>query len=155
MAEENQSAFKVTDRRLFNPDGSLRDDAHIVEEPPPIAEPATQAQPAASPEPPPIQDEFAAEDDGALPEQTMFTDFIMNVASSAFIYMGLVEHPGTGRRQVDMMAAKESIDVLMMLREKTNGNLSRGEEKFFDELLSDLKTQFVSMRSRSTTFPGN
>lgn len=144
MAEENQSAFKVTDRRLFNPDGSLRDDAQIAE-PAPVVETAPQPQPAAVPEPHPTHEEFPADDD-TLPEQTMFTEFIMNVASSAFIYMGLVEHPATGRRQVDMMAAKESIDVLMMLRDKTKGNLSKGEEKFFDELLSDLKTQFVSMR---------
>lgn len=145
MAEENQSAFKVTDRRLFNPDGSLRDDAQIAE-PAPVVETAPQPQPAAVPEPHPTHEEFPADDDDTLPEQTMFTEFIMNVASSAFIYMGLVEHPATGRRQVDMMAAKESIDVLMMLRDKTQGNLSKGEEKFFDELLSDLKTQFVSMR---------
>ncbi|MGE0882172.1 MAG: DUF1844 domain-containing protein [Blastocatellales bacterium] len=145
MAEENQSAFKVTDRRLFNPDGSLRDDAQIAE-PAPVVETAPQPQPAAVPEPHPTHEEFPADDDDTLTEQTMFTEFIMNVASSAFIYMGLVEHPATGRRQVDMMAAKESIDVLMMLRDKTKGNLSKGEEKFFDELLSDLKTQFVSMR---------
>ncbi|MBL8191251.1 MAG: DUF1844 domain-containing protein [Acidobacteria bacterium] len=81
-----------------------------------------------------------------MPEQTMFTEFVMQIASSAFIYLGLVEHPATRQRQVDMMAAKETIDLLIMLREKTNGNLSRGEERFFDELLSDLKTQFVSMR---------
>lgn len=143
MAEENQSAFKITDRRLFNPDGSLRDDAEIQEDPiPPVAPPQLQTA-TAEPAAPPSED---LPDDDVMPEQTMFTDFIMNVASSAFIYMGLVEHPATGRRQVDMMAAKESIDVLMMLREKTNGNLSRGEEKFFDELLTDLKTQYVSMR---------
>ena len=79
-------------------------------------------------------------------EQTMFTEFLMNIASTAFIYLGLVEHPGTGRRQVDMMAAKETIDVLVMLHEKTKGNLTRGEARFFDDLLADLKTQFVSMR---------
>jgi len=146
MPEENQSAFKVTDRRLFNADGSLRDDAQIAESSP-VAEVTPQPQTAASSEPaPPVQEDFPPGDEDALPEQTMFTEFIMNVASSAFIYMGLVEHPATGRRQVDMMAAKESIDVLMMLREKTKGNLSKGEERFFDELLSDLKTQFVSMR---------
>ena len=81
-----------------------------------------------------------------MPEQTMFTEFLMGIASSAFIYLGLVEHPATGRRQVDMMAAKESIDMLVMLREKTKGNLTRGEDKFFNDLLSDLKMQFVSLR---------
>ncbi len=143
MAEENQSAFKVTDRRLFNPDGSLRDDA-VIPESPPVAEPIPQPI-AAEPEPP-AQEQFQADDEDVMPEQTMFTEFVMNIASSAFIYLGLVEHPGTGRRQVDLMAAKETIDLLMLLREKTNGNLTPGETKFYDELLSELKTQFVSMR---------
>lgn len=145
MAEETQSGFKVTDRRLFNADGSMREDAQIPEPPPAAEIPAQPNAFAATPEPS-LQEQFPADEEDVMPEQTMFTDFVMNIASSAFIYLGLMEHPATGRRQVDMMAAKETIDLLMMLREKTNGNLSRGEERFYDELLADLKTQFVSMR---------
>jgi Domain of unknown function (DUF1844) len=151
MAEENQGSFKVTDRRLFNPDGTLRDDA-LIEEAAPAPPPEPGA--AASPSSAQPQGQFAAatapelqsEPEDAEPERTMFNEFLMGIASSAFIYLGLVEHPATGRRQVDMTAAKESIDMLLMLREKTKGNLTRGEEKFFDDLLSDLKMQFVSMR---------
>jgi len=144
MAEETQSGFKVTDRRLFNPDGSMREDAQIPE-PPPAVQPATQSSVNATSELP-LQEPFPGDEEDVMPEQTMFTDFVMQIASSAYIYLGMVEHPATRQRQVDMMAAKETIDLLIMLREKTNGNLSRGEERFFDELLSDLKTQFVSMR---------
>jgi len=151
MAEENQGSFKVTDRRLFNPDGTLRDDA-LIEEAAPAPPPEPGA--AASPSPAQPQGQFAAatapelqsEPEDAEPERTMFNEFLMGIASSAFIYLGLVEHPATGRRQVDMTAAKESIDMLLMLREKTQGNLTRGEEKFFDDLLSDLKMQYVTMR---------
>ena len=154
MPEENQSNFKVTDRRLFNPDGSLREDA-LIEESAPALAPNADLQTGAGPGSAQSQQQFATatapelpsdEDLGAEPEQTMFTEFLMGIASSAFIYLGLVEHPATGRRQVDMMAAKESIDMLLMLREKTKGNLTRGEEKFFDDLLADLKMQFVSLR---------
>jgi uncharacterized protein DUF1844 len=151
MAEENQGSFKVTDRRLFNPDGTLREDA-LIEEAAPA--PPPEPQPAVSPSSTQPQRQFAAatapelqpEPEEAEPERTMFNEFLMGIASSAFIYLGLVEHPATGRRQVDMTAAKESIDMLVMLREKTKGNLTRGEEKFFDDLLSDLKMQYVSMR---------
>jgi hypothetical protein len=151
MAEENQGSFKVTDRRLFNPDGTLREDA-LIEEPAPA--PPTEPQPAVSSGSAQPQRQFAAatapelqpEPEDVEPERTMFNEFLMGIASSAFIYLGLVEHPATGRRQVDMTAAKESIDMLVMLREKTKGNLTRGEEKFFDDLLSDLKMQYVSMR---------
>lgn len=154
MAEENQGNFKVTDRRLFNADGSLREDALIEEAAPP---PSPEPQPAIGGGPAQSQRQFAVatapelepeppESEDAEPERTLFNEFLMGIASSAFIYLGLVEHPATGRRQVDMTAAKESIDMLVMLREKTKGNLTRGEEKFFDDLLSDLKMQFVSMR---------
>jgi Domain of unknown function (DUF1844) len=151
MAEENQGSFKVTDRRLFNPDGSLREDA-LIEEAAPA--PPPEPQPAVSTSSTQPQRQFAAatapelqpEPEEAEPERTMFNEFLMGIASSAFIYLGLVEHPATGRRQVDMTAAKESIDMLVMLSEKTKGNLTRGEEKFFDDLLSDLKMQYVSMR---------
>lgn len=144
MSEENQSGFKVTDRRLFNPDGSMREDAQIPE-PPPAVQPTVQPSVSPASELSPSEP-FLGDEEEVMPEQTMFTEFVMQIASSAFIYLGLVEHPATRQRQVDMMAAKETIDLLIMLREKTNGNLSRGEERFFDELLSDLKTQFVSMR---------
>ena len=151
MAEENQGSFKVTDRRLFNADGTLREDA-LIEEAAPAPPPEPVA--AASPNSAQPQGQFAAatapelqsEPEDAEPERTMFNEFLMGIASSAFIYLGLVEHPATGRRQVDMTAAKESIDMLVMLREKTKGNLTRGEEKFFEDLLSDLKMQYVSMR---------
>jgi hypothetical protein len=152
MAEENQSGFKVTDRRLFNADGSLRDDAPIEDPPKPEPLPApdhalAHAAPAPHTMPPDPGPGFGMDDDpNAPPEQTLFTEFLMGIASSAFIYLGLVEHPATGRRQIDLPAAKESIDMLAMLREKTQGNLTRGEEKFFDDLLSDLKMQFVSLR---------
>ncbi|MEP7340492.1 MAG: DUF1844 domain-containing protein [Acidobacteriota bacterium] len=150
MAEENQSAFKVTDRRLFNADGTMRDDAPIEEPIPPAAlpvAPPTTVTPTPEPElqemPP---EEFLADDPNAMPEQTMFTELLMNIASSAFVYLGMVEHPSTGRRQVDLMAAKETIDVLVMLHEKTKGNLTQGEARFIEDLLADLQTQFVAMR---------
>lgn len=168
MAEENQSAFKVTDRRLFNADGSLRDDAEIVEKPAPEPLPSTASTPAnfAAPPPPaapgvaparesqdaPVTDLDEGAEEG-MPEQTLFNEFLMNIASSAFIYMGMVEHPATGRRQVDLPAAQESIEMLLMLREKTKGNLTPGEESFFLGLLSDLQMQFVALRQRAGAQP--
>lgn len=177
MAEENPSGFKIMDRRLFNPDGSLRDDAVLEEAPAPTPAPAPPRPPAAAqtfsaaditgaktaptpppppappmtptPPPAPVFEEVEEEEIGAMPEQTEFTEFLMRIASEAFIYLGLVEHPMTGRRQVDLQAAKESIDMLVMLRAKTQGNLTPGEARFFEDLLADLKMQFVSFRGRA------
>lgn len=166
MSEENSSGFKVMDRRLFNADGSLREDAVIEEAPapepiappPPPSRPAAPqfsaaditgaTRPAAPPPPPPMASQMPPQDIGAEPEQTMFTEFLMRVASEAFIYLGLVAHPMTGQPQVDMEAAKETIEMLLMLQHKTQGNLTPGEARFYEDLMADLKMQFVSMRQR-------
>ena len=161
MAEEKEGGFKITDRRMFKPDGSLRDDAVMIEPPPPPVE--TAPPPPVVPEPPlapppaaAAQEEtdapWAGDDhlseEGPAAEHTLFNEFLLQIAQSAFIYLGLVEHPATGRRQVDLRAARETIDILDMLREKTRNNLVPGEEKFFTELLSDLKMQFVARSGR-------
>ena len=165
MSEDNQSGFKISDRRLFRVDGTLRDDVVIEEAPvapvlPVEAVPAapldqiSSVVPGGADAPAPAEFETAdesgpgylEEDPEEMMEQTLFTEFLMSIASSAFIYLGLVEHPATGRRQVDLGAAKESIDMLDMLREKTRGNLTAGEDKLFEELLADLKMQFVARR---------
>lgn len=168
MSEDNQSGFKISDRRLFRVDGTLRDDVVIEQT---LVAPVlpTETVPPASVDPIPsavsgisggadatASAEFETsnesgpgyleEDPEEMMEQTLFTEFLMSIASSAFIYLGLVEHPATGRRQVDLGAAKESIDMLDMLREKTRGNLTAGEDKLFEELLADLKMQFVARR---------
>lgn len=165
MSEDNQSGFKISDRRLFRVDGTLRDDV-VIEEAPVAPALPVEAVPAApldqissvvsggADAPAPAEFETAdesgpgylEEDPEEMMEQTLFTEFLMSIASSAFIYLGLVEHPATGRRQVDLGAAKESIDMLDMLREKTRGNLTAGEDKLFEELLADLKMQFVARR---------
>lgn len=151
MSEDNQGGFKISDRRLFKSDGTLRDDVVIEEVAVAPVEPTPEAPPSAPPVSDPVSEasqtespSYLEEDPEAMPEQTLFTDFLMQIASSAFIYLGLVEHPATGRRQVNLEAAKDSIDMLDMLREKTQGNLTRGEEKLFEELLADLKMQFVA-----------
>ncbi|HWQ32966.1 MAG TPA: DUF1844 domain-containing protein [Blastocatellia bacterium] len=138
MAENKPEEIKVIDRRMFNPDGSLRDDVLIEETSAPAPEPARAAE--AAPEPGPEGE----------PEMNEFMEFLMQLASSAFIYLGMMEHPATGTRQVNLPAARQSIDMLVMLREKTKGNLTRDEERFFEGLLSDLQMQFVALSNRAT-----
>jgi hypothetical protein len=170
MNENNPNEIKVVDRRMFNSDGSLRDDA-VVEEPRPAQAPAPspasarvnpitgaplapQAEAHHAP-PPPMEEEpepayEEAVDEGAddEPEMNEFMEFLMQMASSAFIYLGMMEHPATGTRQINPPAARQSIDMLVMLREKTKGNLTSAEEKFFDGLLHDLQMQYVALSQR-------
>jgi hypothetical protein len=152
MGVESDGTFKVSDRRPFNPDGTLREDMPAEVQAGRPAEPAAH-QPATSGPPPPAQSESAdrlhhelpLESEGLEGEASLFSEFLMGIASSAFVYLGMVEHPGTGKREVDLEAAKESIDMLGMLREKTEGNLTNDEENLFENLLAELRMQFVSL----------
>ncbi len=142
MPGESYGTFKVSDRRPFNPDGTLRDDVPaeaVVSEP----EPPGQPPPAVNAE---QSTQFDEAPESAEGEASLFAEFLMGIASSAFIYLGMVEHPATGKREVDLEAARESIDMLGMLRQKTKGNLTSEEENLFENLLAELRMQFVSLR---------
>lgn len=76
-------------------------------------------------------------------EQLSFSAFVLGLASTALIHLGVHEHPETGTVTVDLTLARQSIDVLAMLREKTRGNLTGEEEKLFGSILSDLQFRFV------------
>ncbi len=72
-----------------------------------------------------------------------FTAFLLGLASSALIHMGATPHPDTGQVQRDEALARQSLDLLALLQEKTRGNLSVDEERFFASLLTDLRLKFV------------
>jgi hypothetical protein len=72
-----------------------------------------------------------------------FTAFLLGLASSALIHMGATAHPETGRIERDEALARQSLDLLAMLKEKTRGNLSPEEERFFAALLTDLRLKFI------------
>ena len=72
-----------------------------------------------------------------------FTSFLMGLASTALIHLGGAPHPETGQKRQDLVLARQSLDLLGMLREKTRGNLSVEEERLFDGLLADLRLRFV------------
>ena len=76
-----------------------------------------------------------------------FYTFCLSLGSSAFVHLGEVPHPESGESTQDLALAKQTIDILGMLQEKTKGNLSAEEEKFLDNLLVDLKLRYVSRTS--------
>ena len=72
-----------------------------------------------------------------------FTTVLLGFASSALIHMGVQPHPESGSVSRDVGLAREVLDLLALLREKTRGNLTVEEERFFDSLLTDLRLKFV------------
>src|SRR5687767_8408553 len=77
-----------------------------------------------------------------------FTTFLMGLASTALINLGAAAHPDTGKKEKDLVLARQSLDLLSMLREKTRGNLSTEEERIFDGLLTDLRLRYVEAAKR-------
>lgn len=72
-----------------------------------------------------------------------FTTVLLGFASSALIHMGVQANPESGAVARDPALAREALDLLALLREKTRGNLTTEEERFFDSLLADLRLKFV------------
>ena len=170
MSEE-QPSYKVTDRRLFNPDGSPREvPAEEKVEPKQVtaeaaaAEPQSQSQGVdsaasaaaataeAQPQPTirtaPSEDAEVANAEGDLPgadDPSSFASFMMSIASNAASSLGMMEHPVSGKREVDLELGKHWIDVLGMLQQKTRGNLLPQEKQILEGLLADLRMQYVSL----------
>jgi hypothetical protein len=174
MSEE-QTNFKVTDRRLFNADGTPRElspeekaaatkaeaqrvasaPSQAAAEAPSTAEAqVTSRQEAASqsasvpPEPRaevPEETEIPGADDPAS-----FANFLMSLASNAASSLGMIEHAVTRKREVDLELGKHWIDVLGMLQDKTRNNLSPQEQQILEGLLADLRMQYVSLANATT-----
>ncbi|HEX5965071.1 MAG TPA: DUF1844 domain-containing protein [Pyrinomonadaceae bacterium] len=175
---EDQPNFKITDRRLFNADGTPREvPAEEKPEPKQEAKPepkAIEPEPAVSaaqPEPKPEpQASAAAPEEAAVADEEMsqeelaeaqdpasFISLVMSLASNAASALGMMEHPVTHQREVDPELGKHWIDVLGMLQKKTNGNLSRAEKNMLEGLLHDLRMQYVATINapqKARTFSG-
>jgi hypothetical protein len=170
MAEE-QSSFKVVDRRPFNPDGTPRELSPEEQEaadraapppdspaPPTTATPTQAAAPPAAPpadaraeppEPPRVTETTAAREQprsgrDPLDDPASFISLMMSLASNAAASLGMMPHPVTGETGVDLKTAKHWIDVLGMLESKTAGNRDPQEEQMLEGLLADLRMQYVS-----------
>jgi CBS domain containing-hemolysin-like protein len=74
-----------------------------------------------------------------------FASFVLSLNTSALYHMGELSHPETGQRLVDRELAKHTIDTLMMLADKTKGNLEPDENELLTRVLYELKMRFVKL----------
>jgi hypothetical protein len=77
-----------------------------------------------------------------------FHTFVLSLGSSALLHLGELEHPDMGAPQKDLPLAKHTIDILVMLEEKTRGNLTPAEEKLIASLLYDLRLRYVEAQKK-------
>jgi hypothetical protein len=127
---EKEKGFVVKDRRMFSQDS------------PPAADeaPAAEARPEPKAEPGPEAQHRQAET--PLP-QINFPTFVASLNASALVHLGVIEDPVSGKVEKNLPMAKQTIDILSMLQQKTAGNLTADEDSMLKSILYDLRILFV------------
>lgn len=139
--DEEEKGFKVIDRRRVDRD---------VEEPEEKEpeETALKDEPASEPESSQTSEE--AKEEPSAPAgftgEDAFAQFIISLSTSAFMQLGLVPGPDGKTMEKSLPMAKQTIDILGMLEEKTKGNLSELEEKIMNQVLNELRMRYVEAR---------
>ena len=94
---------------------------------------------------------FTVSDDDGAPPQVDFSTFCLSLGTSALYHLGVVPDPETGRpAPPNLPVARQTIDSLEMLREKTQGNLDEEETKLLEGLLYELHLRYVEAQGGST-----
>lgn len=135
--QEERRGFQVKDRRRFSESGEARPDAP-AEEPEP---PATTAEPGPG-KGAPLRE--------APDEPVTFSTFVLGLSTQALLHLGEIPNPLTRGVERDLPAAKQVIDILGILRDKTRNNLEPGEESLLDSVLYDLRMRYVELVRRGT-----
>ena len=154
--------LKVTDKRIFTPEGDLREE--FRNEIKPVSDPMAARPAAPEPEKPPEKPvERRTEKKGPPHEErrrtiadkaqnpgTAFTDFVEPLIAQAYMSLGMLRNPYQPKPQIDTGAARQMIEIITMLKEKTEGNLTADEDDFLSTHLGELKLAFVQ-RTKSLT----
>lgn len=147
--DDSKKRIKVTDKRIFTPEGDVRED-YVPD--PPKEESAHQAgadtktrgpsldSPSREPTRESSQSGFQP-DENAPP--TLFMALADNLIVSAYAAMGMVPGPDGSRPRADLEATRQMISLLEMLEEKTEGNLDAREANYLKTHLGELKLAFV------------
>jgi len=140
--DNNRNELKITDRRLFNEQGELRKDA--PREAPNAELPKPAEKPRESGRPTRERPRESAPKDASEEPTIDFASFVLSLATSAMMHMGEIPDPVTGRPVESLPAARQTIDVLYILKEKTKGNLTADEQRLMESLLYELRLKFLS-----------
>ena len=139
---EGQRGFTVKDRRRFSETGDVREsDAAQPSEPP--ASPPTEAPSESMPAP---EAERFAPPPGEAAEPVNFSTFVLGLSTQALLHLGEIPNPATRALETDLDAARQVIDILGMLADKTRNNLEPGEQSLLESALYDLRMRYVELR---------
>ncbi len=151
--EQAEKAFTVSDKRLFTKEGARRDpdtprETPAASLPPPPPPPRREAPRAAEPqrqrpEPQPQRPEPGTGTRRDLPPAD-FTMLVNMLLTNAMVFLGQMPAPGSQQYMRNLPQAQHMIDLLMVLREKTRGNLAPDEDQMLQDLLPQLQMAYVS-----------
>ena len=145
MSDEKQD-FKVKDRRIFSQDRPDDDDspAETLEDLTP-GEAAQSSPEDTAKQPVDEQDQSTAPEEETAPPlpEINFSTFVVSLNASALLHLGAIEDPTTGQRKKNLPMAKQTIDILSMLEEKTAGNLNPEETNLMKSILYELRIIYV------------
>jgi hypothetical protein len=145
---KNEESFRVVDRRLFTSEGELR---------PEVAEEQNREQAKSQPAPSPRDAKAEKADKSAAPPSASqeipaapkadrnFQLLVDLLARNAAALLGGIPDPSTGHAYLDIEGAREMIDMLDTLREKTRGNLAPDEDRLLSEVLGSLKLSYMEI----------
>jgi Domain of unknown function (DUF1844) len=147
---KQEESFRVIDRRPFTAEGELRKEVVDQEE--------REAQREATVHPPAPQTAPADQDVTAPPppvdapkRSPAFENLVRMLGSNAAMVLGAYADPRTGQPMIDPDAARELIDMLDALREKTRGNLAPEEDNLLLDLLGKLKMTYLEVNQAVAT----
>jgi hypothetical protein len=146
MSEEKKS-FVVKDRRRFSSETKetehdeirAKEDLENTEFEKISDEAETEEQ---KPQETTISQEKGDKQETRFP-QINFQTFVLSLNSSVLVQLGIIEDPVTGIKEKNLSLAKQTIDILGMLDEKTKGNLDKDEEMMLKNILYDLRMMYV------------
>ena len=145
MEEKRDPSFVIRDKRIFDETGDVRKEEDSA---PDVKTETQPVEPQAEPEKqPPLTESPESRDDEAFPEVN-FVNFVLSLSTTAMYHFGDFPDPASQKAQRNLTAAKQTIDILGMLRSKTEGNLDENEKSLMDGLLFELRMRYVKEKGR-------
>ena len=142
--DKEQEPFAVKDKRRFaedEPQSATTDDDRTTHEEqlgsevPPSESDPTEGGDEATPSSDEKHEPLPAID---------FSTFVLSLCSNALLHLGLMENPLTKKVERNLQMAKQTIDIVSMLKDKAKGNMTNEEENLIENLLTDLRLKYVS-----------
>ncbi len=141
--EQTERGFTVADKRQFTMEGQRKPEVRPTDAPQSSAPPPPRQE--APPQEAPPRRETPPHD---MPPAD-FSTFVAMLANNVMMFLGQIPDPTTQQPRLDLLQAKHTIDILIMLRDKTQGNQTAEEEQLLQELLPQLQMAYVSVSKQA------